>query len=637
MNKGTNYINELNELDEHVKIEAKQCTSKIDKSVLETICAFSNEPDLGGGTILIGVSETFDPAKPYEVTGVEDSDKLQKDLSSQCASMFNHPVRPTVTVESIEGKRVIVVEVQELDFKNKPLYFKNEGLPRGAWRRIGSTDQRCSEEDLHVFYTEADNFDMAIAEDTDLDDLDENAVRIYRELRAKVGPEAEELKLSDIEMLRALKAVKKSKDGSWKLTNTGLLVFGKQMSLRREMPAVRVDYIRVTGTQWVEDPYNRFQSIDMRGPLLLMVNRAFNAVADDLPRGFSIPAGSLQAKRPLSIPEDALREAIVNALVHQSLRVHRPIQIIRYSNRIEIINPGFSLKPAESLGEPGSEMRNPTIGSIFHETKLAEAKGTGISTMRRLMKEAGMMPPTFDSDLGRNIFTTRILLHHFMPEEDVRWLSSNKLLVGLNDAQKTAIIFLREVGAIDNITYRQLSGVSAREASASLKKLETLGLLKMNGQGRNTYYTPSVRLNEMYAANGVTWKDNVTTSTSNITSSESNVTTSEPNITTSTSNITSSESNVTTSTILELLPCDLRNRIQKLGKRNPVSLIDGIIVELCSCLPLSKEELASILGIHEVYIKGHYLARLLKEGRIRFTIPEMRNHPNQKYTAGNHE
>ena len=452
MNKATNYISELNELDEHVKIEAKQCTNKIDRSVLETICAFSNEPDLDGGTILIGVSETFDSAKPYEVTGVEDSDKLQKDLSSQCASMFNHPVRPIVTVESVEGKRVIVVEVPELDFKNKPLFFKNEGLPRGAWRRIGSTDQRCTEEDLHVFYTEADNFDTAIAEDTDLEDLDENAVRIYRELRAKVDPDAEELKLPDIEMLRALKAVKKAKDGSWKLTNTGLLVFGKQMSLRREMPAVRVDYIRVTGTKWVEDPYNRFQSIDMRGPLLLMVNRAFNAVADDLPRGFSIPAGSLQARRPLSIPEDALREAIVNALVHQSLRVHRPIQIIRYSNRIEIINPGFSLKPAETLGEPGSEMRNPTIGSIFHETKLAEAKGTGISTMRRLMKEAGMMPPTFDSDLGRNTFTTRILLHHFMPEEDVRWLSSNKLLAGLNDAQKTAIIFLREVGAIDNIT-----------------------------------------------------------------------------------------------------------------------------------------------------------------------------------------
>ena len=536
--------------------------------------------------------------------------------------MFKHPVRPIITVESVDGKRVIVVYVQELDFKNKPLYFKNEGLPRGAWRRIGSTDQRCTEEDLHVFYTEADNFDTSIAEDTDLEDLDENAVRIYRELRAKVDPDAEELKLPDIEMLRALKAVKKAKDGSWKLTNTGLLVFGKQMSLRREMPAVRVDYIRVTGTKWVEDPYNRFQSIDMRGPLLLMVNRAFNAVADDLPRGFSIPAGSLQARRPLSIPEDALREAIVNALVHQSLRVHRPIQIIRYSNRIEIINPGFSLKPAETLGEPGSEMRNPTIGSIFHETKLAEAKGTGISTMRRLMKEAGMMPPTFDSDYGRNTFTTRILLHHFMPEEDVRWLASNRLLAELNDAQKTAIIFLREVGAIDNITYRQLSGVSAREASASLKRLENLGLLKMNGQGRNTYYTPSVELNEMYAANGAT--------------SISNNATSAPNNATPVSNNANSVPKDATS-ILATLPKEISLKINSLGKRVPLSTLEALTIELCTIRPFSIEELALLLQRTVSHIRNKVLPPLLSDGSVRFTIPEMRNHPNQKYTAVNHE
>jgi len=72
-----------------------------------------------------------------------------------------------------------------------------------------------------------------------------------------------------------------------------------------------------------------------------MVNRAFNAIADDLPRGFSLKPGNLQANRPLSIPEEALREAIVNSLIHQNFRIHQPIQIIRYSNRIEIINPGF--------------------------------------------------------------------------------------------------------------------------------------------------------------------------------------------------------------------------------------------------------------------------------------------------------
>ena len=242
--------------------------------------------------------------------------------------------------------------------------------------------------------------------------------------------------------------------------------------------------------------------------------------------------------------------------------------------------------------------------------------------MRRLMKEAGMMPPTFDSDLGRNTFTTRILLHHFMPEEDVRWLASNRLLAELNDAQKTAIIFLREVGAIDNITYRQLSGVSAREASASLKKLENLGLLKMNGQGRNTYYTPSVELNEMYAANGAT-------------SISNNATTAPNNATPVSNNATSVPKDATS--ILATLPKEISLKINSLGKRVPLRTLEALTIELCTIRPFSIEELALLLQRTVSHIRNKVLPPLLSDGSVRFTIPEMRNHPNQKYTAVNHE
>ena len=143
-----------------------------------------------------------------------------------------------------------------------------------------------------------------------------------------------------------------------------------------------------------------------------------------------------------------------------------------------------------------------------------------------------------------------------MPEEDVRWLASNRLLAELNDAQKTAIIFLREVGAIDNITYRQLSGVSAREASASLKRLETRGLLKMNGQGRNTYYTPSTMLLEMYVAN---------------------VATSTPNNATSASNNATSDSKDATS-IMAILPEEISLKINSLGKRVPLTTLKALTI-----------------------------------------------------------
>lgn len=636
MNKAKKYLKELNTLDEHVKIEAKQCTSKLDKSVLESVCAFSNEPDLEGGVILIGVTENFKNEEAYTVTGVASPDKLEKDLASQCSSMFNHPIRPLIEVENIGGKNVLIVTVQELDARHKPLFFKNEGLPRGAWRRVGSTDQRCTEEDLHMFYQEADNFDKAIAEGTDLDDIDENAIRLYRRLREGVNPKAEELSYSDLDLLRSLNAITKDKNGQWRLTNTGLLVFGKQMALRREMPAVRVDYIRVTGTEWISDPRNRFESIDMRGSLLLMVNRAFNAIADDLPRGFSIKPGNLQAERPLQIPEDALREAIVNALIHQNLRIHQPIQLIRYSNRIEIINPGFSLKPAETLGEPGSRMRNPNIGSIFHETQLAEAKGTGIGTMRRLMKDAKLMPPTFESDTARNSFTTRILLHHFLPEEDLKWLSSLPVS-NLTNAQKIAFIFLREVGAIDNITYRQLSGVSSRIASKELKRLVELSLIEAKGQGRTTYYIPAVKLNELYRSKDATSDEKVTTSGAKGATSGAKGATSDAKGATLGANGATSDANGATSdtkvTSCEMFGAEILQKLQSLGQRTNRNDMESLIVKMCSIMPLSIEEIANYTNRTINHIRNKVLPKLLREKRIRFTFPEMINHPNQKYTA----
>lgn len=133
MSKARRLLEELNTTDEHVGIEAKQCTTKIDKSVLESICAFSNEPNLGGGTILIGISESDDEEIPYYISGVVSPDKLQSDLSTQCANIFNHSIRPKIEIERIDGKNVLIVTVKELDPKNKPLYFKSKQLPQGAW------------------------------------------------------------------------------------------------------------------------------------------------------------------------------------------------------------------------------------------------------------------------------------------------------------------------------------------------------------------------------------------------------------------------------------------------------------------------------------------------------------------------
>ena len=106
-------IYQLNNSDELVNLEAKQGRA-IDRSILETVCAFSNEPDLGGGYIILGVNEAAESLFPsYNIVGVDNPDKLQKDLATQCANMFNIPVRPKITVETIDNKNVLLIDVPE--------------------------------------------------------------------------------------------------------------------------------------------------------------------------------------------------------------------------------------------------------------------------------------------------------------------------------------------------------------------------------------------------------------------------------------------------------------------------------------------------------------------------------------------
>ena len=104
------------------------------------------------------------------------------------------------------------------------------------------------------------------------------------------------------------------------------------------------------------------------------------------------------------------------------------------------------------------------------------------------MKKAGMMPPTFESNRSANQFTARLLLHHLLDNETIQWLASYAQY-SLNDEQRLALVFVREVGAIDNMTYRQLnSKINNQKASYNLHDLCSQGLIEQKGQSRSTYY-----------------------------------------------------------------------------------------------------------------------------------------------------
>ena len=641
---------ELNSFDENRRIEAKSA-SAVGKSMMETVCAFANEPGLCGGYLLLGAKRTgmAEDGRPvYEPENIENTDKVQSDFVAMCNSMFNVRIRPIINVEEYLGKTVIVVKIEELPESQKPAYFSKRGLPEGAFRRIGPSDEKCSEEDMYLFYQSADTYDSCIVDDADLDDIDENALNFYRKLRKEVNPDAEELTLNDVDLLRALGAIKKNKQGGYDLTYTGLLVFGKQMSLRRLVPSFRVDYIRISGNRWLADGDNRFeQTIDMRGPLILMVNKACSAVMDDLPKGFELKKDSMQASTPAILPNKVLREAIVNSYIHRSNRVNQPIQIIRYSNRIEIHNPGYSLKPQDDWGEPGSMLRNPRISEIFHDTNLAETKGTGIGAMRRLMKEAGLMPPTFESNHEANKFTARLLLHHFLSKENMEWLAQYASY-DLTNEQKLALVFVREVGAIDNATYRQLdTTITHGRVRVEIHKLCELGFIEKRGQGRNTYYirtdkVVSLRerllpqdekilpqhgtLGQKIPLQGERYQGKHGTLAKRYQAIDERY---QGEVGT----FDERYQGESRESLLSQMPDDIQNRINHVGKRVPKEALNQLVIDMCTVRPLGMDELSLLLHRNSKSFKNKNIKILLESKKLFYWIPEMINHPQQKYVA----
>jgi ATP-dependent DNA helicase RecG len=424
-----------------------------------------------------------------------------------------------------------------------------------------------------------------------------------------VNPLAEELNWTDEEMLYSLGAIQLF-DGRIQVTMTGILVFGKASALRRLYPAHRVDYIRVPGKVWVQNPDVGFNSIDMRGPIVLTIGRILASVTDDLPKTLVIEDGmSGQRTETSVVPFRVLREAVVNALMHRSYETYQPIQIVRYSNRIEIKNPGYSLKSQERFDEPGSFIRNPTIAAILHETRYAETKGSGIRVMQEKMKQNGLAAPTFESDRADGEFRASFLFHHFLDENDWNWLAKFSSL-DLTEDQMRALIFVREVGAIDNSTYRNLTQLDTLLASKSLRALVQMGLLQDRGSGTKTHYVGGGEFERLSALvevpNGIHDSDRAIHDTIH-----------------------------DTSTSLDDLPERLKILVvaSHTAQRLDPKAAKTIIISLCAWKPMSLNDISTLIRRTPNYVSQSYLNPLITDGKLTYLYPEMIRHPNQKYQA----
>ncbi|MGA2855124.1 MAG: transcriptional regulator, partial [Verrucomicrobiota bacterium] len=246
-------------------------------------------------------------------------------------------------------------------------------------------------------------------------------------------------------------------------------------------------------------------------------------------------------------------------------------------------------------------------------------------------------------DRERNQFVVTLFFHHFLSPDDWVWL--RKLEVELNDEEARALVFVREAGAINNAAYRDINRVDVLNASTHLRRLRDNGLLNQKGKGADTYYLPTEKFLAPLrptapAATGAQpiqpppQSGMLSAQSGKLAAQPSNLPAQPSNLPAQPSNLPAQPSNLGLQTeLLKSLPEHLSRRVSGLSGKADREAVAALIVDLCVWQPLAADQIATILGRNPVYLRTSFLVPLVRSKRLRHTIPEQPNHPQQKYRA----
>lgn len=469
-------------------IEAKAARGGTPQGIHETLSAFANRS--GGGTILFGIDD-----KTLTPIGIGNPDQLQKDLAAKASDM-EPPLRLRMYPHQIADKLVLVVQVPEVEPELKPCYYKPSGLPGGAYVRVGDGDRRMTDYEIYMLRTahRTVNDDRLPVESSTMEDLDLELVDRYLEKLRRAKPQARHLQGPKEKVLRTL-GVLAQESGRDIPTLAGMLTFGRypQQFFPNLIIAVTVFTAGTnTGAQRFAD------NARIEGNLMDMLEEATLVIQRNLKTRILV-TGLMHQEIP-EYPLDALREALVNAVVHRDysrFALGTQVQVRIYPDRIEIQNPGGLHGPVtiDRLGEPGVQSaRNALLARLLEELGPMENRGSGIQTILKAMRQAHLAPPRFE-DRG-TLFKVMFLNHTLLTDDVLTWLQQFASMPMLNDRQRYALAYLKAEGhRLVNRDYQMLNNVDPVVASRELRGLVDAGLLEPSGTRGGTYYqlAPSVR------------------------------------------------------------------------------------------------------------------------------------------------
>lgn len=464
--------------DENQYIEYKKNKSKLSKDVWESISAFSNTE---GGIIVLGVKEEKDEKNrsKFIVAGVENPHQILEEFWSSADEILNiNTVKNSdVTTQKTLNGTIIEIQVPEAKINEKPVRANGT-----AFIRKGSIDEKAKGEDLKtLLINTATNLDTDVLKNYWIDDLDLDSVYEYKNAITS-REQYHNYKNDNIEIfLRKIGVISKDYNGDGKegITIGGLLFFGKNNAILHKFPYFQLDYLdqsRPDVNRWL----NRVSSVTDDLNIYTFYRKTFNALMSTVNNHFVLDE-NLNRKDTAGAMLIALREALLNMLMHANYYGKQPLRVIAKVNYYEFSNPGKMLVPVESFFTTNqTTSRNPIISKLFVQLGESERAGHG----------------------GEKIYESALINNYREPEIESNY-NGTKLKIwkvdyadsfsGSEISEREKLILKAIITAngqsMSHKEIEQKVGLSRSKVGSSLQQLIDKKIVIKTGNSRSTRYT----------------------------------------------------------------------------------------------------------------------------------------------------
>ena len=418
-------------------LEFKRDASSPD-NIIRTVVAFSNG---AGGTIIIGIDD-----RTHSVRGIPDPKTTEELLANLISDRIQPRLVPEIQI--IPWRKTCVIALRVYPSSLRPHFVKTAGPEQGVYVRVGSTNRRADPAQIEEIkrFVRGSTFDEEPFPGINTEAIDFRAAsECFSSIR--------KLRKSDLRALQ-ITAIYQNREVP---TIGGFLLFGRDR--RATFPDAYVQAGCFKGI----DKSSIIDSAAIEGYLALLVEDVLKFIKRNTRKAIRVQ-GTKHAES-WEFPPAALREAVINALVHADYAQQgAPLRVAIFSNRIEIDNPG-GLPPGLTLEEIRrgvSKLRNRVIGRVFHELGLIEQWGSGIQRMIGACEQAGLSEPVFE-EIGSGF---RVTIH-----------SQAQVQPRLEELDRVIVDYIRKVKEASSSQVANHIQRTPRTARNRLNHLVDIGLL----------------------------------------------------------------------------------------------------------------------------------------------------------------